>query len=413
MYDRLPVRREQTRRAADRQCHLAPLAFVALPEFGHRRLGHLGQIDVLQLQLVPAGLQLGDGQDIDDELEHLLARLPGIAGIVDVAAFGDRSERLLGDHVAEADDRVERRAQLVAHRGEEGRLGGIGAARLVARRRQGDLGALALGDVLERPLQVGGVVLGRRYLGAQAQGARHAVRRDDLMVDIDPLTVQAAAQGSGDRLPVGAGNPPQQRFKRQGTRPVAQPEHPAQFARAFDPRHLRQPAEIADAGDPLRLGQALLAEDQASQVLVGAQHIADAVRQDRPVDRLVDEIGGADAIGFLDRVDVVERGGHQHRRVASARQCANGAADIEAVHLGHHHIEQHEVRLAFGEALERRGAALRLDDLEAGGFEHLALQKAFGLVVVGDQDQRVDPLKLIGHHATRGRRAVRAACARR
>ena len=74
----------------------------------------------------------------------------------------------------------------MAHRGEEGRLGGIGAARLVARRREGDLGALALGDVLERPLQVGGVVLGRRYLGAQAQGARHAVRRDDLMVDLRP-----------------------------------------------------------------------------------------------------------------------------------------------------------------------------------------------------------------------------------
>ena len=39
------------------------------------------------------------------------------------------------------------------------------------------------------------------------------------------------------------------RFERQGTRPVAEPEHPAQFPGAFDPRHLRQPAEIADAGD--------------------------------------------------------------------------------------------------------------------------------------------------------------------
>ena len=146
---------------------------------------------------------------------------------------------------------------------------------------------------------------------------------------------------------------------------------------------------------------------------MGAQHVADAVRQDRPVDRLADEIGGADAIGLLDRIDVVQRGGHQDRRVASARQCPNGPADIEAVHLGHHHVEQHEVRHALGVQLERRRAALRLDDVEAGRFEHLALQKAFGLVVVGYQDQRVAPLKLVSHHATRGRRAVRAACARR
>jgi hypothetical protein len=80
-------------------------------------------------------------------------------------------------------------------------------------------------------------------------------------------------------------------------------------------------------------------------------------------------------------------------------------------HLGHHHIEDDEIGLAFVERLQRRLAVFRLDDLESFGLQHLSLQKPLGLIVIGDQDQRDRPLRRVGHQATRGRRAVRAACA--
>ncbi len=174
---------------------------------------------------------------------------------------------------------------------------------------------------------------------------------------------------------------------------------------------MRQPAKITDAGDALRLGEMLLAEHQILERRVSAQHVADPVRQHRPVDGLADEIGGADAIGSIDRVDIVERCRHQNRCFGPARQRPHRRTHIEAIHVRHHHVEHNDVRPEAGETLQRLATARRLDDVEAGGFEHLTLQEPLDLVVVGDQDQRAVPLKPIEHQATRGRRAVNAAFA--
>ncbi|MGY4235484.1 hypothetical protein ACVIIW_004431 [Bradyrhizobium sp. USDA 4449] len=62
-------------------------------------------------------------------------------------ARGEHQGLLLRDHVGEADDGVERRAQLVAHRGEEARLGGIGGFRRAARLVERLLRELAIRDI--------------------------------------------------------------------------------------------------------------------------------------------------------------------------------------------------------------------------------------------------------------------------
>ena len=61
----------------------------------------------------------------------------------DAFALVGREPRVARQKLRVADDAVERRAQLVAHRGEEGALGPAGRLRLIARRREI---ARALGD---------------------------------------------------------------------------------------------------------------------------------------------------------------------------------------------------------------------------------------------------------------------------
>ena len=90
---------------------------LALPEVVEDRLDRFRQIEPLELQGKPPGLKLRDGQDIDDELQHLSSGLAGVAGVIDIAALIDRPECLSSDHLAETDDRIERCAEFMAHRG--------------------------------------------------------------------------------------------------------------------------------------------------------------------------------------------------------------------------------------------------------------------------------------------------------
>ena len=299
----------------------------------------------------------------------------------------------------------------MAHRGKEGGFGGISSARLVARGGELNLGPFALGDVLDRTLQIGGVILDGRDLGPQIQGPYLALGRYHPMIEVDLVALQAAAQSPRDGSPIRGRNSPQYVADVQRAGVFAEPQHPAQLGRAFEQLPVWQPAKVADAGDALRLGKALLADDQISQRIVGAQHVTHPVRQYRPVDRLANKIRRADAVGAVDRIDVVERGRHQHRRIAAARQGADRLTHLEAAHLRHHHVEDDEIGFALVERFKRCQAVFRLDDLEAFRLQHLPLQKPFGLVIVGDQDQRARPLRRLRHQATRGRRAVRAACA--
>ena len=118
-----------------------------------------------------------------------------LAGIVDqlrvfLAARGiEHHHVFLHDHLGEADDGVQRRAQFVAHGGEEAGLGGIGLLGGGARQFERLLLHLAVGDVahhgddlglgatclLERPAahldpdEVGGNALAAHRVAAQAE----------------------------------------------------------------------------------------------------------------------------------------------------------------------------------------------------------------------------------------------------
>src|SRR3546814_20719363 len=65
---------------------------------------------------------LGNVQDVVDQIEQHLAAGMDVAGIGPVHVAAERTEHLLLHHLREADDRVQRRAQFVAHVGEECRF---------------------------------------------------------------------------------------------------------------------------------------------------------------------------------------------------------------------------------------------------------------------------------------------------
>ena len=112
----------------------------------HRVAQHRGEVKALQVQLHLARFDLREVEHAVDEAEQV------VAGLLDLLEIGHERlvagiARVLGKHLAVADDRVERRTQLVAHVGEERALGAVGALGRLLGAAQLLLGALALGDV--------------------------------------------------------------------------------------------------------------------------------------------------------------------------------------------------------------------------------------------------------------------------
>jgi hypothetical protein len=91
-----------------------------------------------QIELHPPGLDLGEVEDVVDQREQVAARAEHAVEGLDVLPQG---LRIFPQHLGDADDGVERGAQLVAHAGEELRL-------VLA--RLGELAALVL-DFIEQP----------------------------------------------------------------------------------------------------------------------------------------------------------------------------------------------------------------------------------------------------------------------
>ena len=154
-----------------------------------------------------------------------------------------------------------------------------------------------------------------------------------------------------------------------------------------------------DAAVPSHLGDrfALRALDadvarrqRAHAQLVGHQFEARKrthARDQRHVgDRLGEEIVGpgleaAHPIGRL-----VERGDHHHRDVVRRQPGLEAAADLEAVHVRHHHVEQHDVALRALADRERLRAAHGGEDVEIFGGEPRLQQLDVGRHVVDDEN---------------------------
>ena len=82
-------------------------------------------VDGFLTQLVASGLHPRQVEDLVDEHQQVLATRMDVAGVVLVGGNCMSAEQLGFHDFGEAENGVERRAQLVAHRGEEARLGQV------------------------------------------------------------------------------------------------------------------------------------------------------------------------------------------------------------------------------------------------------------------------------------------------
>ena len=152
---------------------------------------HSRRLKRRRLELHPAGLDLGEVEDVvDDREQRFAADVRMIVAYSRCSASSSRIEQ----QAAHADDGVHRRADLVAHGGQERALGGVGRvgrvarllrARIQPRVVQGDHGELC--KPLQ-PLYLGlrerariGHIAGdsQRADGRVARGERHAHHRTD------------------------------------------------------------------------------------------------------------------------------------------------------------------------------------------------------------------------------------------
>ena len=109
-------------------------------------LDHFGERDRRLMQLVAARLDAADVENLVDQIEQVLAALVDVVGVFLVGRVVVRTEYLRAHDLGEAENGVERRAQLVAHCGEEARLGEVGLLGAEPRLVGDRLGLLELGD---------------------------------------------------------------------------------------------------------------------------------------------------------------------------------------------------------------------------------------------------------------------------
>ena len=141
-----------------------------------RLAGDVLQIERLLAEIELAGLDLRHVENAVDEFEQMAARFVDQAGIFQIARRTDGPEHLVRHHFGEADDGVQGRAQLVAHIGEEARLGLVGLLGHVASVDQFALMGLALGDVARHRDDIGGPAFDRAAPGGSASPSRHRRR---------------------------------------------------------------------------------------------------------------------------------------------------------------------------------------------------------------------------------------------
>ena len=88
------------------------------------------------MEFVRPRFDLGQVQYVVDQGQQVLPGLMKITRIIAILDAADRPEGLVPDNLRKADDRVQGRAQLMAHRGEKLGLGPVGGSRVVARDAQ-------------------------------------------------------------------------------------------------------------------------------------------------------------------------------------------------------------------------------------------------------------------------------------
>src|SRR5687767_3179365 len=92
---------------------------------------------------------------------------------------------------------------------------------------------------------------------------------------------------------------------------------------------------------------------------------------------------GFDAVDAIGQIGLT--GDQHHRRQARSRVGFQLAADLEAVHERHRHIEENYIWFLSVNGGQRRGAVWSEHDIVAVGAEHPMKEQADALLVIGDQ----------------------------
>ncbi len=100
----------QTRVDVVRELDAMPIC--ALAHEDQRVLDGAGEVEFGGLELHPSRLDLGQVEDVVDEREEVPRRLEDVVQVIRLLLV-DLAEHPLGQHLGEADDGVQRRAQLV------------------------------------------------------------------------------------------------------------------------------------------------------------------------------------------------------------------------------------------------------------------------------------------------------------
>ncbi len=331
-------------------------------------------------------------QPLGDDLQHGVA-LAAAERIVDAFEAVD-VQMQHGAACAVAPHAFERRTREF---GKELAVRQPGGAVVVGELADALLGQHAVGDVLRDALDAHRPpVFAGDAGGLLEHGAHGAVETLDLELQlVRRAIVRQLGASLAHTLAVGRHDTRQPRFRRAGLAGLLRrPEQAHQLRGAFHPAVCEQ-LPVAHAGQPLRPRQALAVAPHRLGGEAGANGVAHAVRQQGPVDRLGDEVGGAVVVRALDRLGVVQAREHQDRDARARRRGTDALADLVAVEAGHHHVQQHQVVDPGLELRQRLLAAGRIAHVEAGMPQgrrgHVAQQ---GVVV---DDQQVGSSVLFVH----------------
>jgi hypothetical protein len=124
---------------------------------------------------------------------------------------------------------------------------------------------------------------------------------------------------------------------------------------------------------------------------VGAQNEFDAMRQRRPEQRFVDEVGGTDFIGARDGRGIVLAGDHHDGDVDAVGERADPHAHIEALPVRQLDIKEYEIGSHVLDALQSVASVVGHVRQEARLTQRLGCQQREQRIVIDDQNR---PLRI-------------------
>ena len=243
------------------------------------------------------------------------------------------------------------------------------------------LGAFARRDVADDRQHL---AAGVRRVAAFEVARRRIVRRLERELERRRRAAQSRAQACNCSL-LGSLRQQVGQFARTGRMRALALDQSGDRADDVADRALRVHKENTVRDRAQQRGVLLLAEAQGIEIARAAQDVTDAVNDQRPVDRLDDEVRRPDVVRLVDRRRIVVPGHHDDRQVRAAGQRANRSACLVAVAVRHLHVEQRDIRKTRGARRDGSVAGGHRLDVEAGVFQCRGCDVAQQRVIIGDQ----------------------------